>query len=37
MVVRAFRFDAFPDPEPKKKRGFFEEPPAEKLERDIHE
>ena len=37
MVVRAFRFGALPDPEPNKKRRFFEDPPAEKCERDIHE
>jgi len=37
IVVRAFRFGALPDPEPNKKRRFFEDPPAEKCERDIHE
>ena len=36
-VVRAFRFGALPDPEPNKKRRLFEDPPAEKCERDIHE
>ena len=37
MVVRAFRFGALPDPEPNEKHRFFEDPPAEKCERDIHE
>jgi len=30
-------FDTFPDPDPNKKRRFFEDPPAEKCERDIYE
>jgi len=37
MVVRAFRLDALPDPEPNKKLRFFEDLSAEKCERGIYE